>query len=85
MSDAARKEMLRLLTIDEDQMPEVPADSKYDYLYTLTYRDFLGTVDLTTDQHIIFLASHQAVRPQTAMCSSAVPAGTSSSVTAEST
>ena len=42
MSDAARKEMLRLLTVDEDQIPEVPADDKYDYLYTLSYRDFLS-------------------------------------------
>jgi len=42
MSDAARGEMLRLLTVDEDQMPEIPADDKYDYLYTLSYRDFLS-------------------------------------------
>ena len=41
MSDAARKEMLRLLTIDEDQMPEISADDKYEYLYTLSYREFL--------------------------------------------
>jgi len=42
MSDAARGEMLRLLTVDEDQMPEIPADDKSDYLYTLSYRDFLS-------------------------------------------
>jgi len=42
MSDAAQKEMLRLLTVDEDRMPEVPADSKLDYLYSLSYRDFLS-------------------------------------------
>jgi len=42
MSDAARGEMLRLLTVDEDQLPEIPADDKYDYLYTLSYRDFLS-------------------------------------------
>jgi spermidine dehydrogenase len=42
MSDAARREMLRLLTIDEDQIPEITGDDKYDYLYTLSYRDFLS-------------------------------------------
>ena len=42
LSDAARGEMLRLLTVDEDQMPEIPADEKYDYLYSLSYRDFLS-------------------------------------------
>jgi spermidine dehydrogenase len=42
MSDTARKEMLRLLTVDEDQMPGIPAGDKYDYLYTLSYRDFLS-------------------------------------------
>jgi len=42
MSDSARNEMLRLLTVDEDQMPEIPADAKYDYLYTISYRDFLS-------------------------------------------
>ncbi len=42
MSDSARNEMLRLLTVDEDQMPEIPAEAKYDYLYTISYRDFLS-------------------------------------------
>ena len=42
MSDAARNEMLRLLTDDEDRMPEIPADAKFDYLYSLSYRDFLS-------------------------------------------
>ena len=42
MSDAARHEMLRLLTLDEDQIPHIPAEDKLDYLYTLSYRDFLA-------------------------------------------
>ncbi len=42
MSDAARTEMLRLLTDDEDRMPEIPADAKVDYLYTISYHDFLS-------------------------------------------
>ena len=42
MSDAARAELLRLLVTDSDQMPDVPADEKEYYLYTTSYRDFLG-------------------------------------------
>ncbi len=42
MSDAARVQMLRLLTLDEDQIPDVAAEDKFDYLYTLSYRDFLS-------------------------------------------
>ena len=42
MSDAARGEMLRLLTLDEDQIPDVAVEDKFDYLYTLSYRDFLS-------------------------------------------
>ena len=36
MSDAARREFLRVLTIDEDRMPEIPADKKFDYLKTIS-------------------------------------------------
>ena len=42
MSDAARGEMLRLLTGDEDLFPDLSDDDKNDYLYTLSYRDFLS-------------------------------------------
>jgi len=42
MSDAARGEFLRLLTTEEDQLPEIPADVKEAYLYTISYRDFLS-------------------------------------------
>ena len=42
MSDAARAEMLRLLTLDEDQIPDVAAEDKEGFLYTLSYRDFLS-------------------------------------------
>ena len=42
MSDAARIEMLRLLTTEEDRMPDVPADAKEDYLYSISYREFLS-------------------------------------------
>ncbi len=41
LSDAARGEMLRLLTLDEDQIPDVPERLKEDYLYSMSYRDFL--------------------------------------------
>jgi spermidine dehydrogenase len=41
ISAAAKIELLRLLLIREDQMPAIPAEQKWDYLYTLSYRDFL--------------------------------------------
>ena len=41
MSDAAKVEFLRLLTTDVDQIPEISADDKEDYLYSITYREFL--------------------------------------------
>ena len=42
MSDAARREFLRLLTTEQDRMSEIPADEKWDYVYSISYRDFLG-------------------------------------------
>ena len=42
MSESARGELLRLLATEEDHMPEIPADSKEDYLYTISYREFLS-------------------------------------------
>jgi spermidine dehydrogenase len=41
ISPAAKDEFVRLLLTDEDQIPEVPADEKWDYLYKISYRDFL--------------------------------------------
>ncbi len=42
MSDAARREFLRLLTTEQDRMSEIPADEKWQYLYSISYRDFLS-------------------------------------------
>jgi spermidine dehydrogenase len=42
ISDAARSEFLRLLTTKKDRMSEIPANKKWDYLYSLSYRDFLS-------------------------------------------
>jgi spermidine dehydrogenase len=48
MSVAAQAQMLRLLTNNEDRMPDVPMDEKEDYLYTLSYKDFLSKhLDIT--------------------------------------
>lgn len=41
MSSRARTQLLRVLTETSDTMPEVPADEKREYLYTLSYRQFL--------------------------------------------
>ncbi len=40
ISDAARKEFLRLLTTEEDQV-RMPYDEREEYLYSISYRDFL--------------------------------------------
>ncbi len=42
ISAAARVEILRLLLMREDQIPEVPANAKEDYLYRISYREFLS-------------------------------------------
>jgi len=42
ISDAAKAEFLHLLTIDEDQILEIKRDAKWDYLYNISYRDFLS-------------------------------------------
>jgi spermidine dehydrogenase len=42
ISEPARRDMLRLLVADRDRMPEVPVDEKEEYLYFISYRDFLS-------------------------------------------
>ena len=42
ISQAARREFLRLLVTRKDQIPEIPPEAKEEYLYTLSYRDFLS-------------------------------------------
>ena len=42
MSKAAQAEILRLLTTTEDKMPAIPIDEKEDYLYSISYREFLS-------------------------------------------
>ena len=42
ISDVARGELLRLLTTKQDRMSEIPADEKWQYLYSISYRDFLS-------------------------------------------
>jgi spermidine dehydrogenase len=41
ISEPAQREFLRLLVTDQDRTPEIPVDAKAEYLYTLSYRDFL--------------------------------------------
>jgi len=42
ISKPAKREFLRLLVTTKDQIPEIPLEDKEEYLYTLSYRDFLG-------------------------------------------
>lgn len=41
MSAAARREMLQLLTLTENQLPDMSMDERLDYIYSMSYRDFL--------------------------------------------
>jgi len=41
ITDPAKREFLRLLVTEQDQMPEIPANNKWAYLDTISYRDFL--------------------------------------------
>ena len=41
MSAAAREEMLRLLTFTENQLSELTVSERLEYLYSISYRDFL--------------------------------------------
>ena len=41
ISAAAKKQFIYLLTTTEDQTAEVAAEDKWDYLYSISYRDFL--------------------------------------------
>ncbi len=42
ISQPAKRELLRLLGTRQDQIPDVPPYAKEEYLYTLSYRDFLS-------------------------------------------
>lgn len=41
ISEAAQSEFLRLLTIEEDQIPDIAVEDKRAYLASISYRDFL--------------------------------------------
>ncbi len=48
MSIAARAEMVRLLSTTEDRLADIPQEDKEDYLYSISYRDFLNKhLDIT--------------------------------------
>ncbi len=42
ISAAAKREFVRLLLTDDDQMPEIQTEAKWRYLYHISYRDFLS-------------------------------------------
>ncbi len=42
ISDAARAEFLRLLSTDEDQIPDIKGDAKWKYLGSISYHEFLS-------------------------------------------
>ncbi|MEM8937453.1 MAG: NAD(P)-binding protein [Pseudomonadota bacterium] len=44
LSAPAKKEFIRLLTGQEDLMPQIKGDEKWEYLYNISYKDFLANV-----------------------------------------
>ena len=41
ISEPAKAQFVRLLTVKDDQIPNLKGDAKWDYLYRLSYQDFL--------------------------------------------
>lgn len=41
MSQPAKVQMLRLLTLKEEQLTHIPEDDRWEYMYNISYRDFI--------------------------------------------
>ena len=52
ISDGAKKQLLRLLSIKEDQIPQIPRREKWNYLYSISYQDFLAKHMGITEQEV---------------------------------
>ena len=52
ISDGAKIEFERLLTLEQDQMPEIAQGDKEDYLKSITYRDFLSKHMNISEPHV---------------------------------
>jgi spermidine dehydrogenase len=52
ISPPARSEFVRLLTAEEDGMSDIPADKKWAYLTSISYRDFLSRHAGITEEEI---------------------------------
>jgi len=53
LSEAARREFLKALSIDENQILDVPAERQVEYLSTMSYRDFLARYMGITNPEIV--------------------------------
>ena len=61
LSEPAKQELLKALLIDENRIPDVPAEHQEDYLWTISYRDFLGRYLGITNPEIIAMLQGMAV------------------------
>ncbi len=52
ISDSAKRQLLGLLELEEDQIPHLTHGQKWDYLYTLSYKDFLKRHLKVTEQEV---------------------------------
>ncbi len=55
LSEPARRELLKALSIDENRIVDVPAARQAEYLYSISYRDFLARYMGITNPEIIAL------------------------------
>lgn len=73
LSPPARKQLLRVISETDDCMAQVPMDEKLDYLYELSYRDFLiKHLDVTEPEVFAVL---QDLASDTGVSIDAAPAG----------
>ena len=53
ISDAAKEQLIFLLTCNEDQIAHIPVEGKRDYLYQISYQEFLKK-DLKITENEVF-------------------------------
>jgi len=63
ISDAAKVQFLRLLTLKEDQLTEFKGDAKVEYLSSISYRDFLSKHLGITEPDVFAVLQDLAVDP----------------------
>ncbi len=61
ISDSAKAEFLRLLLTDEDQIPDIQGDAKWEYLNSISYREFLSKHLAITEPEVFAVLQDMAI------------------------